>query len=161
MPFLDRVIIGCVERRKAENDGRCDATLWLKVVGDIGGLVGEEVEEMRTISGKEVWQGREVDEELKKEVTFFWDCSWANEKACSSKITSQEINMLPLGLNIYSPCGWDYIQGMCREWTRIVACGGWRSGGWGSTCSQRLWVENMMAFGGRELLREICFSGME
>ena len=39
-----------------------------------------------------------MDEELKEEVTFFWDCSWANEKACSSKITSQEINMLPLGL---------------------------------------------------------------
>ena len=54
MPFLDRVIIGWVERRKTEDDGRCDATLWLEVVGDIGGLVGEEVEERRTISGKEV-----------------------------------------------------------------------------------------------------------
>ena len=54
MSFLDRVIIGWVGRKEAEDDGRCDATLWLEVVGDIGGLVGEEVEEGRTISGKEV-----------------------------------------------------------------------------------------------------------
>ena len=54
MSFLDRVIIGWVGRKEAGDDGRCDATLWLEVVGDIGGLVGEEVEEGRTISGKEV-----------------------------------------------------------------------------------------------------------
>ena len=59
IPFLDRVIIGWVRRREAEDDGGCDVTLWLEVVGDIGGLVGEEVEEgknhqwERGLTGKE------------------------------------------------------------------------------------------------------------
>ena len=39
-----------------------------------------------------------MDEELKEEVACFWDYSWANGKACSLKIISREINMLPLGL---------------------------------------------------------------
>ena len=42
----------------AEDGGGCDATLWLEVAGNIDGLVGEEVEqeveEGRTISGRDV-----------------------------------------------------------------------------------------------------------
>ena len=93
--WFKNVILGSSDHRMGRKRRESDATFWLEVAGGIGGLVGEEVEERRIISGKEVWQGMEVDEELKEEVTCSLDCNLANKKVCSSKITSRDINMLP------------------------------------------------------------------
>ena len=56
---------------RKENGRGGDVMFWLEVARGISGLVGEEVEEGRIISGKEVGRRKEVDEELKEEVTYF------------------------------------------------------------------------------------------
>ena len=51
---------------RKENGRGGDVMFWLEVARGISGLVGEEVEEGRIISGKEVGRRKEVDEELKE-----------------------------------------------------------------------------------------------